>query len=58
MAWRFYNPNPASNFVGDCVIRAISLGLNQDWDKTYLGIALKDYELGDMPSANAVWGPI
>lgn len=56
MAWRFYNPNPDFNFVGDCVIRAISLAVGKDWDPVYLGITVKGYELKDMPSSNAVWG--
>ena len=56
MAWQYYNPNPSSNLVGDCVIRALSLALNQDWDTTYLGVAMQGYEMDDMPSSNAVWG--
>lgn len=56
MAWRFYNPNPDFNFVGDCVIRAISLAVDKDWDPVYLGMTVKGYELKDMPSSNAVWG--
>lgn len=38
------------------MIRAISILTNQDWDKTYLEIALQGYMLKDMPSANHVWG--
>lgn len=56
MAWQYYNPNPSSNLVGDCVIRALSLALNQDWDTTYMGVVLQGYEMNDMPSSNAVWG--
>lgn len=52
----YFNPNPANNHVGDCVIRAISKVTNQDWEKTYLEIALQGYMLKDMPSANYVWG--
>ncbi len=52
----YYNPNPSSNHVGDCVIRAISKLTNQDWEKTYMEIALQGYMLHDMPSANHVWG--
>lgn len=57
MAFIQYNPNPVPhNRVGDCVIRAISKALGQTWEETYSGIALKGYELANMPSANHVWG--
>lgn len=51
-----FNANPLHHRVGDCVIRAISKALDQSWEETYMGIALKGLELADMPSANAVWG--
>lgn len=56
MAFIFYNPNPDKKLVGDCVIRAISIVMNQDWEKTYLDIALQGYTMKDMLSANHVWG--
>lgn len=56
MAWVFVNPNPLSNLVGDCVIRALSLATGDSWDKVYLGVTLKGYEMKNMPSSNAVWG--
>lgn len=52
----YFNPNPVGKHVGDCVIRAISRLTNQDWEKTYMEIALHGYMLHDMPSANYVWG--
>lgn len=52
----YYNPNPSKKQVGDCVIRAISKVTNQDWEKTYMEVALQGYMLHDMPSANYVWG--
>lgn len=55
MGWKYYNPNPESNLVGDCVIRALSLALDQKWDDTYLGVTAKGYALKDMPSSNAIW---
>lgn len=51
-----FNPNPYHSRVGDCVIRALSKALDQDWETTYVGVALKGFQLGDLPSANAVWG--
>lgn len=56
MYWKYYNPNPDKNLVGDCTIRAISLATGKDWESTYMGIAMVGYELHDMPSSNAVWG--
>ena len=50
------NPNPASNLVGDCVIRAISILLNKSWDYVYDEVTLQGKLMFDMPSSNAVWG--
>ena len=55
MSYKYFNPNPAGKNVGDCVIRAICKLTGQDWDKTYLHIAITAFELCDMPSSNAVW---
>ena len=56
MRWKYYNPNPSANLVGDCVIRAISLATGKSWDAVYMEIATLGYEMHDMPSSNAVWG--
>lgn len=50
------NLNPKNNRVGDCVIRAIALGMDLDWKTVYLGIALCGLEKADVPTANDVWG--
>jgi hypothetical protein len=54
--WVQLNNNPKANLVGDCVVRALSLALDQDWDTTYMGVVTKGFEMKDMPSSNAVWG--
>lgn len=54
--FREWNPNPTGKNVGDCTVRAISKALEQDWTETYIGLALQGMMMGDMPSANAVWG--
>lgn len=51
-----YNPNPLRNRVGDCTVRAISKAMGWDWDETYAALSLYGYAMGDMPSANHVWG--
>ena len=42
--------------MGDCSIRAISIALNQSWEKTYSDICALGFDLYDMPSSNSVWG--
>lgn len=56
MRWQSYNANPNGKRVGDCTVRAISAVLNQPWEQTYIDLCLQGYIMGDMPSANAVWG--
>ena len=55
MSYRYFNPNPRQNLVGDCVIRAIAKATNQDWDTTYLDIVVEGFTEKDMPSSNVVW---
>lgn len=54
--WIKKNLNPKGKSVGDCVIRAISMALNQSWDTTYLDMCSQGLIMCDMPSSNAVWG--
>ena len=54
--WKQQNKNPANARVGDCVIRAISTALNQDWVKTYAELCVQGLMFCDLPSSNAVWG--
>lgn len=56
MGYLKVNPNPCGSYVGDCVIRAISLALDQSWSKTYLDLAIEGLMFCDMPSSNRVWG--
>jgi hypothetical protein len=54
--WKRHNENPANARVGDCVVRAISTALNQDWVKTYAELCVQGLMFCDLPSSNAVWG--
>lgn len=54
--YEFYNPNPYSRMVGDCVVRALSKALNMTWDECYCELSAYGFSLKDMPSANRVWG--
>lgn len=51
-----YNANPSSKRVGDCTVRAISKAIGQEWDQTYVSLALFGFMYADMPSSNHVWG--
>lgn len=57
MAFVLYNPNPASNIVGDCTVRAVAkvTGVD-DWDTIYLHLCIQGFLEKDMPSSNDVWG--
>lgn len=52
----YYNPNPLSKYVGDCVVRALTKVLDKDWDYVYDRIYEEGRILKDMPSSNSVWG--
>lgn len=54
--WIQKNPNPLGQHVGDCVIRALSIVLDQSWVKTYLEVCIQGLLLANMPSCNNVWG--
>lgn len=56
MGFVFYNPNPAGKRVGDCPVRAIAKATGQSWDEVYTGLCVQGLAMGDMPSANSVWG--
>lgn len=54
--YRFYNPNPAGQRVGDCTIRAIVKATGKSWDEVYISTALQGYIMANMADANVVWG--
>lgn len=54
--WRKYNPNPQGKAVGDCTVRAICKATGKRWQEVYIGLCDTGLRMGDMPSANAVWG--
>lgn len=56
MAYIYYNPNPISARVGDCVVRAVSKAMDCSWETAYIGLSAEGMSLYDMPSANYVWG--
>lgn len=54
--WIEYNPSPTGRRVGDCAVRAVAKALGTDWETAYIMIALNGFSMGDMPSADSVWG--
>ena len=56
--WAWYNPSPTGRTVGDCAVRAIAKALNVDWDTAFALVANNAFQMGDMPSSNAVWGSV
>ena len=56
MAFVMVNPNPSGSYVGDCVVRALSIALDQQWHNTYVDLCVQGLMLSDMPSSNKVWG--
>lgn len=55
MPFIYLNLNPFNKDTDDCTIRAISLFLNQSWDKTYLDICEMGFFIKEMPSTNHTW---
>lgn len=53
--YKFLNPNPRNILTGDCVIRALAIALDKDWDDIFLELMVTAYEMKDMPSSNNVW---
>lgn len=51
-----YNANPIQNIVGDCVVRAISKVIDEEWEIVYLALAAQGFGMYDMPTSNEVWG--
>ena len=56
MGYIKFNPNPNKIQVGDCVIRALSLATQSDWETTYIKLLIQGLKMADMPSSNHVWG--
>lgn len=56
--WKEFNPNPVWARVGDCAVRAIAALTGWTWDAAYNAICDRGQMLGNMPSADYVWGSV
>lgn len=54
--FRHLNLNPLHKNVGDCTVRAISLLMDEPWDKIYTDLSVLGFEMKDLLDSNAVWG--
>ena len=50
------NPNPQHKLTGDCVVRAICLAEEREWDDIFMELMMKSYIMKEMPTQNNVWG--
>lgn len=51
----YYNMNPEKKHTIDCVIRGVSFVTDQDWETTFMGIAVECMIHHDMPEPNYIW---
>jgi hypothetical protein len=58
MSYIYFNPNPENKNVGDCVVRALCVVLNCDWETAFTRLTLEGFLLHDMPSSDSVWGSL
>lgn len=56
--WIRFNNNPAGRTVGDCAVRAVSVALGIDWETAYDLLAETGRAMGDILSADSVWGAV
>jgi hypothetical protein len=53
--FKYYNANPVNNYVGDCVVRAISTLNGKDWMTTKIEIFIESCLMYDISTSNKVW---
>lgn len=56
--WREFNNNPTGRRVGDCAVRAVSVALDIDWESAFALLAVNGFQMGDVVSADSVWGSV
>ena len=55
MGYIFYNPNPEGKYTSDCVVRALTILLNDTWDNIYIDLCMQGAFVHGMPNDNDVW---
>ena len=56
--WKEFNNNPMARRVGDCSVRAVSKALGISWEEAFAKIAAAGFAMGDVMSADSVWGAV
>ena len=49
-----YNQNPCEKRTIDCTVRALATLLGEEWDKIYIKLCIKGFNMCDMPSSKSV----
>ena len=49
------NPNPEGKIVDDCVVRALSIALDTDWETVYAKLSVLGLMYHDIMTANYIW---
>ena len=52
----YANPNPCRQEEPDCVVRAIAIATDQDWDEVHWDLCVLSHIRCTMPSVNWLWG--
>lgn len=55
MPYVFYTTNPEGKLVDDCVVRALSIVLDTDWESVYTRLSVLGLMHHDRMDANYVW---
>ena len=58
MGYIYTNPNPKGAITGDCVVRAVAIANNLDWDTAYLILSDYGFRMKNMPNADSVWSKV
>ena len=56
--WEYFDPNPVRSGAIDCAVRAIAKALNVSWEKAYVMLSVNGFLMGNIISADEVWGSI
>lgn len=54
MPYEFYNPNPASQYRGDCAIRALCKALDRPWEYIYVELCAQGFEMSYAPKRDSM----
>lgn len=52
----YYNPNPRHRSTSDCVVRAITKLMDEDWDTVFIKLSVAALRKKDNLEKNHVWG--